>query len=171
MERDVLSWSGQTWRLPLWLWLSVAAMSVATLHILLDASVGLFPARGTLAPAVAAVFLLITLVHAWWAISLAAGAQGVGGGVASAAVLGLGWTFLTNGSAIVYCPPRCPQGAPLTDIAHVGSLVLGVVAPAAAIWALWRQRARVGWVMPAIALLLVVSTIWALANAAVDPGA
>ncbi len=171
MERDVLSWSGQTWRLPLWLWLSVAAMSVATLHILLDASVGLFPARGPLAPAVAAVFLLITLVHAWWAISLAAGAQGVGGGVASAAVLGLGWTFLTNGSAIVYCPPRCPQGAPLTDIAHVGSLVLGVVAPAAAIWALWRQRARVGWVMPAIALVLVVSTIWALANAAVDPGA
>lgn len=171
MERDVLSWSGQTWRLPLWLWLSVAAMSVATLHILLDASVGLFPAHGTLAPTVAAVFLLIALIHAWWAISLAAGAQGVGGGVASVAVLGLGWTFLTNGSAIVYCPPRCPQGAPLTDIAHVGSLVLGILAPAAAIWALWRQRPRVGWVMPAVAVVLVVATIWALANAAVDPGA
>ena len=50
MERDDLAWSGQSWRLPLWLWLSVAAMVAGTLHILLDASVGLFPARGTLAP-------------------------------------------------------------------------------------------------------------------------
>ena len=179
MERNDLAWSGQSWRLPLWLWLSVAAMAAATLHILLDASVGLFPARGTLAPAVAAVFLLISLIHAWWAISLAAGARGVGGGVASAAILGLGWTLLTNGSAIVYCPPPCPEGAPLTDVAHIGSLVLGIVAPAAAIWALWRRRARVGismrsisvvdWTLPVGALVLVVATIWALANGTVEP--
>jgi hypothetical protein len=45
MERDDLAWSGQSWRLPPWLWLSVAAMVAGTLHILLDASVGLFPAR------------------------------------------------------------------------------------------------------------------------------
>ena len=113
-------------------------------YILLDASVGLFPARGSLAPAVAAALLLISLIHAWWAISLAAGARGVGGGVASAAILGLGWTLLTNGSAIVYCMPPCPEGAPLTDVAHIGSLVLGIVAPAAAVWALWRRRARGG---------------------------
>ena len=37
MERDDLAWSGQSWRLPLWLWLSVAAMVAGTLHILLDA--------------------------------------------------------------------------------------------------------------------------------------
>src|SRR5215217_3141195 len=121
MERNDLAWSGQSWRLPLWLWLSVAAMVAGTLHILLDASVGLFPARGTLAPAVAATFLLIGLIHAWWAVSLAAGARGVGGGVASAAVLGLGWTLLTNGSTIVYCMPVCSEGAPLSDIAHIGS--------------------------------------------------
>ena len=120
MEHDDVAWSGRTWRMPPWLWLSVAAMVAGTLHILLDASVGLFPARGRLAPAVAAALLLISLIHAWWAISLAAGARGVGGGVASAAILGLGWTLLTNGSAIAYCPPRCPQGAPLTDVAHVG---------------------------------------------------
>jgi hypothetical protein len=169
MERNDLAWSGQSWRLPLWLWLSVAAMVAGTLHILLDASVGLFPARGSLAPMVAAALLLISLIHAWWAISLAAGARGVGGGVASAAILGLGWTLLTNGSAIVYCPPPCPEGAPLTDIAHIGSLVLGIVAPAAAAWALWRRRARVGWVLPVGALVLVVATIWALASAAVAP--
>ena len=169
MERDDLAWSGQSWRLPLWLWLSLAAMVAGTLHILLDASVGLFPTHGTLAPAVAAALLLISLIHAWWAISLAAGARGVGGGVASAAILGLGWTLLTNGSAIVYCPPPCPEGAPLTDIAHIGSLVLGIVAPAAAAWALWRRRARVGWVLPVGALVLVVATIWALAGAAVAP--
>ena len=38
MERDELAWSGQSWRLPPWLWLSVAAMVAGTLHILLDAS-------------------------------------------------------------------------------------------------------------------------------------
>ena len=169
MERNDLAWSGQSWRLPLWLWLSVAAMVAGTLHILLDASVGLFPARGTLAPTVAAALVLISLIHAWWAISLAAGARGVGGGVASAAILGLGWTALTNGSAIVYCPPLCPEGAPLTDVAHISCLVLGIVAPAAAIWALWRRRVRVGWVLPVGALVLVVATIWALANGTVEP--
>ena len=171
MESDSIAWSGQTWRMPPWLWLSAAAMTIATMHILLDASVGLFPAQDTLAPMVAAIFVLIALIHAWWAISLAAGASGAGGGVASAAVLGLGWTFLTNGSAIAYCMPICPKGAPLTDIAHIGSLVLGIVAPAAAIWALWRQRPQVGWVMPVIALVLVVSTIWVLANAVPESGA
>ena len=169
MERDDLAWSGQSWRLPLWLWLSLAAMVAGTLHILLDASVGLFPARGTLAPAVAAALLLISLIHAWWAISLAAGACGVGGGVASAAILGLGWTLLTNGYPIVYCPPPCSEAAPLSDVAHIGSLVLGIAAPAAASWALWRRRARVGWVLPAGALVLVVATIWAVASAAVEP--
>ena len=169
MERNDLAWSGQSWRLPLWLWLSVAAMVAGTLHILLDASVGLFPARGTLAPTVAAALVLISLIHAWWAISLAAGARGVGGGVASAAILGLGWTLLTNGSAIVYCPPPCPEAAPLSDVAHIASLVFGIVAPAAAAWALWRRRARVGWVLPVGALVLVVATIWALAGAAVAP--
>jgi hypothetical protein len=47
--------------------------------------------------------------------------------------------------------------------------VLGFVAPAAAVWALWRRRARVGWVLPVGALVLVVATIWALAGAAVEP--
>jgi hypothetical protein len=154
-------------------------MAAGTLHILLDASVGLFPARGRLAPAVAAALLLVSLIHAWWAVSLAAGARGVGGGVASAAILGLGWTLLTNGSAIVYCPPPCPEAAPLSDVAHIGSLVLGLAAPTAAIWALWRRRAQGGismrsisvvdWTLPVGALVLVVATIWAIAGAAVAP--
>jgi hypothetical protein len=179
VEHDDVAWSGRTWRMPPWLWLSLAAMTAGTLHILLDAGVGLFPARGTLAPMVAAALLLIALVHAWWGISLAAGGRGVAGGVASAAILGLGWTLLANGSAIAYCPPRCPQGAPLTDVAHVGSIVFGNAAPAAAIWALWRRRARGGtpmgsisvvdWALPAVAVMLVVATIWAIAGAAVEP--
>jgi hypothetical protein len=134
------------------------------MHILLDFGVGLFPMKGSLAPAVGAVVLLVPLIQAWWSVSLAAGARGVGGGVASAAILGLGWTFLTNGYAIVYCLPPCPFAAPLSDVAHVGSLVLGIVAPAAGIWALWRARVRVGWVLPAGALVLVVATVWALAT-------
>ena len=165
MESNDLVWSGQTWRLPLWLWLSLAAMAVSMMHILLDFGVGLFPMRGTLAPAVGAVVLLIPLIHVWWVVSLAAGARGVGGGVASTVILGLGWTVLINGLAIQYCLPPCPDAAPLSDVAHVGSLVLGIAAPAAGIWALWRGRVRVGWVLPAGALVLVVATVWALATA------
>ncbi len=167
MESNFLAWSGQSWRLPPWLWLSLAAMAVSTMHILLDFGVGLFPLRDSLSPAVGAVLVLISLIHAWWGVSLAAGARGMGGGVASAAVLGLGWTLLTNGYPIVECPPPCPYAAPLTDVAHVGSIVLGIVAPAAGIWALWRGRVRVGWVLPAGALVLVVATVWALSRAAV----
>lgn len=166
MGSNDLAWSGQTWRLPLWLWLGLGAMTVGTLHILLDASVGLFPARGRLAPAVAAALLLIALIHAWWGVSLMAGARGATGGVASVAILALGWTFLTNGYPIVYCPPSCSEGAPLTDIAHLGSLALGPAATAAAVLALWRRRARVGWVLPAVALVLVVATLVALSRAA-----
>jgi hypothetical protein len=43
MERNDLAWLGQSWRLPLWLWLSLAAMAVSTLHIPVDFGVGLFP--------------------------------------------------------------------------------------------------------------------------------
>jgi hypothetical protein len=168
MESNDLVWSGQSWRLPPWLWLSLAAMAAGTLHILVDLGVGLFPMRDRLAPAVIATLLLISLIHVWWGVSLAAGAQGHGGGVASAAVLGLGWTLLTNGSAIVYCLPPCPYAAPVSDVAHVGSLVLGLAAPAAALWALgrglWRRQVRVSWVLPSGALLLVVATVWALAS-------
>lgn len=164
MESNSLAWSGNSWRLPAWLWLNLAAMAAGTLHILVDMGVGLFSMRGSLAPTVTAALLLVSLIQVWWCLSLAAGAQGRGGGVASAAVLGLGWTLVTNGSAIVYCMPICPYAAPLSDIAHVGSLVLGVVAPVVAVWALWRARARVGWVLPLGALALVLATIWALAN-------
>jgi len=165
MVSNDLAWSGQTWRLPLWLWLNLAAMAASIMHILLDFGVGLFPMQGTLAPAVQAVVVLITLIQVWWVVSLVAGARGLGGGVASAVILGLGWTLLTNGFAIVYCMPPCPAAAPLTDVAHVGSLVLGIVAPAAGIWALWRARVQVEWVLPAVALVLVVATVWSLATA------
>ena len=167
MENNDLAWSGQSWRLPPWLWLSLAAMAVSTLHILLDFGVGLFPLQeGRVSPAVGATLLLVSLIHAWWSASLAAGAHGNGGGVASAAILGLGWTLLINGSAIMYCPPACPYAAPLSDVAHVGSIVLGIAAPAAAMWALWRVRVRVSWALPAGALVLVVATVFALSRAA-----
>lgn len=167
MESNALAWSGQSWRLPLWLWLSLAAMAVGTLHVLVDFGVGLFPMRDRLSPAEGATLLLVSLIHVWWSISIVVGSQGNGSGVASAAVLGLGWTLLINGYPIVYCPPPCPHAAPLSDVAHVGSLVLGLAAPAGAIWALWRQRVWVSWTFPIGALLLVGATMWALSRAAV----
>jgi hypothetical protein len=44
------------------------------------------------------------------------------------AVLAFGWTFLTNGYSIVFCPPPCPVAAPLADVAHLGSLASGLAA-------------------------------------------
>jgi hypothetical protein len=164
VESNDLAWSGESWRLPVWFWLSLAAMAAGTLHIFLDFGVGLFPMQGTLSPGVTAIVLLVGLIHVWWVISLATGAQGNGGGVASAAILGLGWTLMINGYPIVYCPVPCPAAAPLSDIGHVGSIVLGIVAPLAAIWTLWRWRLRVNWALPIGALLLVVATIWVMSN-------
>ncbi len=90
--------------MPAWLWLNLAAMGAATLHILIDFGIGLFSLEGQLATGEAALLVLIALIHVWWAISFAAGAQGSGGGGASAAVLAAGWTLLTNGYPIVFCP-------------------------------------------------------------------
>jgi len=58
----------------------------------------------------------------WWTVSIAAAASGLGGGLASIAVLAFGWTLLTNGYSIVFCPPPCPVAAPLADVAHLGSV-------------------------------------------------
>jgi hypothetical protein len=115
-------------------------MAVGTLHFLVDFGVGLFPMRNRLSPAEGATLLLVSLIHVWWGVSLAASTHGNSGGAASAAILGLAWTLLTNGYPIVYCPPACPYAAPLSDVGHVGSIMLGLAAPVAAIWVLWRRR-------------------------------
>src|SRR5215218_9210964 len=97
MKNNDVAESGQVCRLPLWFWLSLAAMAMGMLHILVDVGVGLFPIRDNLSPAEGATLLCITIFQLWWCLSLVAGAQGNGGGVASAAILGLGWTLMTNG--------------------------------------------------------------------------
>jgi hypothetical protein len=147
-------------------WLGLAALAFGSLHILLDASVGLFPTQGPVSAAVAATFVLTSLILLWWAVSIAAAASGVGGGLASVAVLAFGWTLLTNGSAIVFCPPPCPVAAPLADVAHLGSLGSGLAATVGAVWALRQRRLRAGWRLPAGAAALVLASIVALANAA-----
>ena len=146
-------------------WLSLGALAFGALHTLIDFGAGLFPLQGAVSPAVGAVLGLTSLVLVWWAISLAAAARGVGGGLASLAVLGLGWTLLANGYPIVFCPPPCPAAAPLGDVSHLGSLAFGLVAPGAALWALRRRRLKVGWRLPASAAALAVATLVALANA------
>jgi hypothetical protein len=92
------------------------------------------------------------------------GARGSGSGVASAGVLAAGWAALTNGFQIVCCPPVCEEAWPLSDPAHVGSIVFGVLLPVVAIWALWRTRTRPGWFLPAVAAALVVRTVVSPAN-------
>ncbi len=150
-------------------WLGLGALAFGTLHMLLDFGIGLFPLQGPVSPAVGAALVLISLIHVWWAVSLAAAAQGQGGGLASLAVLGFGWTLLANGASIGFCPLPCPVAAPLADAAHLGSLTFGLVAPAAALWALRRRRLRVAWRLPAGAAALAVATLVALANGAAPP--
>jgi hypothetical protein len=81
-------------------------MAVSALHILVDFGVGLFPMRDSLWLVEGATLLPVCFIHAW-CISLAAGIHGNDGGVANAAMLGLGWTALTNGYPIVCCLPVC----------------------------------------------------------------
>lgn len=159
-----LAWSGRDWRMPVWLWVGLAAMFVSVLHIVLDFGVGLFDLHGTLSPTEAATLVGVALIQVWWAISFMAGARGNGSGVASAGILGAVWAALTNGFPIVYCPPVCPEARPLTDVGHIGSIVFGILLALVAIWSLWRARTRPGWFMPAVAAALGVGTVVSLAN-------
>jgi len=150
-------------------WLALAALGFGSLHILLDFSIGLFPTQGRVSAMVGASFVLTSLIVVWWAVSIAAALRGLGGGLASVAVLAFGWTLLTNGSSIAFCPPPCPVAAPLADVAHVGTLASGLAATVGAVWALRRRRLRPGWRLPAGAAVLVLASIVALGNAARAP--
>ncbi len=147
-------------------WLGLAALAFGSLHILLDFGIGLFPTQGPVSAAVAASFILTSLILLWWAVSMAAAVSGLGGGLASVAVLAFGWTLLTNGYSVVFCPPPCPVAAPLADVAHLGSLASGLAATVGAAWALRQRRLRAGWRLPAGAAALVLASIIALGNAA-----
>lgn len=159
-----LEWSGRDWRLPAWLWVGLATMFFSVLHIILDFGVGLFDLHGRLSPTEATTLLGVALIQLWWAISFMAGARGNGSGIASAGVLGAGWAALTNGFPIVFCPPVCEEAWPLTDPAHIGSIVFGLLLPVVAVWSLWRSRVRPGWFMPTVAAALVVGTVVSLAS-------
>lgn len=167
-DRTSVAWAADTWRVPAWLWIGVAAMAIGLLHILLDMGVGLFDMDGRLSVGVASVLIVIVLIHIWWVLSFVAGSQGRGGGVLSVAVLALGWTTMMNGYPIVFCPPTCVPGSPLSDLAHIGSLVLGPLAALASIWALWRGRPTLGWVLPVGAVLLVMAMLAAFSSTPID---
>jgi len=126
-------------------WLALAALGFGSLHILLDFSIGLFPTQGRVSAMVGASFVLTSLIVVWWAVSIAAALRGLGGGLASVAVLAFGWTLLTNGSSIAFCPPPCPVAAPLADVAHVGTLASGLAATVGAVWALRPPPLRSGF--------------------------
>lgn len=167
---EELAWSGRSWRMPLWLVVGLAAMLFSALHIVLDFGVGLFDLHGTLSPTEASILIGVALIQVWWAISFVAGAQGAGSGVASAGVLGAIWAAMTNGFPIVYCPPVCNEAAPLTDFAHVGSILFGLLALIVGIWSLWRTRVRPGWVLPTVAAALAIGTVVSLANTPITTG-
>jgi len=150
--------------MPVWLWVGLATMLFSAMHIVIDFGVGLFDLSGTLSFTETTTLVGVGLIQLWWAISFMAGASGNGSGVASAGILGVGWAAMTNGYPIVYCPPLCQQAWPLSDLAHLGSIVFGLLLPLVAIWSLWRAGVRPGWFMPAVAAALVLVTVVSLAN-------
>ena len=164
MVSEELAWSGRSWRIPMWLVVGMAAMFFSAMHIVMDFGVGLFDLHGTLSSTEATMLVGIALIQVWWAVSFVAGAQGRAGGVASAGILGAVWAAMTNGFPIVYCPPACTEAAPLSDVAHVGSIVFGILMMLVAVWSLWRARLRPTWFMPAIAAALTIGTVVSLAN-------
>jgi hypothetical protein len=139
-------------------------MFFSVLHIVLDFGVGLFDLHGTLSLTEATTLVGVASIQLWWAISFMAGARGNASGVASAGILGAGWSALTNGFPIIYCPPVCQEARPLSDLAHVGSIGFGILLALVAIVSLWRARARPGWFLPAVAAALVIGTLVSLAN-------
>jgi hypothetical protein len=64
-------------------WIGLGALAFGSLHILMDFSVGLFPMQGAVPPAVGAALMLTSLIQVWWAVSIAAVARGLGGGLAA----------------------------------------------------------------------------------------
>lgn len=77
---------------------------------------------------------------------------------------------MTNGYPIVYCPPTCKEAYPLTDVAHLGAVIVGPLAGLAALSGFivqWRSRISVQWMLPLISLVLAIGTVVALAHTSI----
>lgn len=146
---------------PRWLWLNLLALAFSLAHLIMDWHIGLFGASSESISALqAALVWLVSLVYAWWGVSLAAASRGARAGLLSLLGLSAVWAFLGNGVPIVFCPPPCAGAFPHQDIAHIGSLLFGG-------WAAYESgRAfrtnvqplgRAGWAIPGVALASVVA--------------
>lgn len=158
---------GIPWHAWAWVPLGLLAMGLGVMHIFIDGGVALWDFTGSLSFAECVMIIGIAGIQVWWALSLVAGTHGRVGGILSVAILALVWTGLTNGSAIVFCPPTCKDAYPLTDVAHIGAVVSGPLAGIAALWGFgvqWRSRVKTAWALPVGALVLSVGTVVALAN-------
>lgn len=113
-----------------WLWLPLAllAMGFGVMHVFLDAGVRIFDLRGDLDVPEFAMVLGISLIQVWFVICFLAGTHRRIGGILGIAILCFLWVGMTNGYPIVYCPPTCKEAYPLSDVAHLGALIVGPLA-------------------------------------------
>lgn len=145
------------------LWTQAAAIAFGYAHTIEDWYVGLFGTdRATLSFSAAALLALQGLVYAGWAIALARHADRAW--LSAVFVFAFGWTFLTNGSAIVFCLPPCPALVPYGDIAHLGALVFGAWASVVT-WRLLRRSGGFVWGRPAVSAIVLLVVLNVIASA------
>lgn len=158
------------WHGWLWLPLAIVAMGLGVMHIFIDAGVRIFDLRGDLDSPEFVMVLGIPLIQVWFVTCFLAATHRRVGGILGIAVLCFLWVGMTNGYPIVYCPPTCKEAYPLTDVAHLGAVIVGPLAGLAALSGFivqWRSRISVQWMLPLISLVLAIGTVVALAHTSI----
>lgn len=111
------------------LW-NAAALAASLAHVLIDYHIGLFgESSPTMSPLQAVIILILCLVYGCWSISLGLATSGYRAGLLGSFAFTVVWAFLASGLVgLAACLPPCQNAFPYQDIAHVSSLVFGVLA-------------------------------------------
>lgn len=136
--------------------LNAGAMVFSLAHYVMDWHIGLFGESSSSITALqASLMWLVTIIYAWWSLSLARASRGEKSHIVTLAIFAVGWTFAGNGLPIFACPPPCAGVFPHQDITHVGSLIFGGLASYETLRVSKVLKGRIAWSYPLLALVLV----------------
>lgn len=142
---------------PRWAIFNALALVFSSVHFVLDWHIGLFGDRSDLVSVEQAVLVWVAAaIWGAWLVAAVAAARAVGWGFAVLVVIPFVWAALGNGIPIAFCPPPCAGAFPHQDIAHVGSLVFGVLAAVTA-WRAGRAAGMAGRAVIVAAATMVVA--------------
>lgn len=146
-------------KIPAWLGFNVAALTASLAHNFIDLHLGLMGTTSLImSPVQAGTILLVCLVIAWWALSLATADAGARPGLSGAFALAVGWALLANGAAVIIAAPPPSPAFHYQDIAHFSSLIFGGLAA----YMTWRELKQHGiatnWWFIGVAVALMLAT-------------